>query len=123
MACRCLKVAEAWSFVYAKKKNLGRAKCAPHQAGDVWLWIAFDPETKLILSWRIGDRTLWTVRDFVADLKKRLTHRVQLTSDGPRAYVEAVEETFGCDVDYAMLSKIYALDKLALKVENVVSTL
>ena len=120
LACRRLEVDEAWSFVYAKEKNLERAKCAPKQAGDVWLWVAFDPETKLIPSWRIGDRTLATARDFMADLKERLTQRVQLTSDGLRAYVEAVEEAFGCDVDYAMLSKIYASDELALNVENVV---
>ena len=106
--------------VYVKEKNLERAKCPPKQAGDVWLWVAFDPETKLIPSWRIGDQTLATARDFMADLKERLTHRVQLTSDGLRAYVEAVEQAFGCDVDYAMLSNIYASDELALNVENVV---
>lgn len=120
LACRRLEVDEAWSFVYAKERNLERAKCAPQQAGDVWLWVAFDPETKLIPSWRIGDRTLATARDFMADLKERLTECVQLTSDGLRAYVEAVEEAFGCDVDYAMLSKIYEKDELALNVENVV---
>ena len=58
----------------------------------------------------------------MADLKERLTHRVQLTSDGLRAYIEAVEEAFGCDVDYAMLSKIYASDDLALNVENVMGS-
>ena len=82
LACRRLEVDEAWSFVYAKERNLERAKCPPKQAGDVWLWVAFDPETKLIPSWRIGDRTLATARDFMADLKRRLTERVQLTSDG-----------------------------------------
>ena len=122
LACRRLEVDEAWSFVYAEEKNLERAKCPPKQAGDVWLWVAFDPETKLIPSWRTGDRTLEMARDFMADLKERLTHRVQLTSDGLRAYIEAVEEAFGCDVDYAMLSKIYASDDLALNVENVMGS-
>ena len=78
---------EAWrSFVYAKEAHLGQAKSAPKQAGDVWLWIAFDPETKLIPSWRIGDRTLETAIEFMADLKGCLTH-LKTTGSSPIVFI------------------------------------
>ena len=119
LTCRRLEVDEAWSFIYAKERNLDRAAAAPPYAGDVWLWMAFDPDTKLVPSWRIGDRTAATATDFMHDLKGRLAHRVQLTSDGHRAYLEAVRETFGDEIDYAMLAKIYPTDQLELKAEQI----
>ena len=98
---------EIWSFVYAKEKNVPRAKNAPPEAGDVWTWTAICADTKLVPSWRIGDRSSATAIEFLDDLRARLANRVQLTSDGHRAYLDAVEGAFGGDVDYAMLVKLY----------------
>ena len=119
LPCRRIEVDEIWSFVYAKERNVARAHCAPPSADDVWLWVAFCPDTKLVPSWRIGDRTAVTGTEFMKDLASRLATRVQLTSDGYRAYLEAVEEAFGCGVDYAMLAKIYGPDELALEADLV----
>ena len=80
-------------------------------AGDVWTWVALCSDTKLVPSWRIGDRSAATGMDFVADLKSRLEHRVQVTSDGNNAYLEAVDAAFGQDLDYAMLVKRYQGDR------------
>ena len=107
LPCRRIQVDETWSFIYAKEKNIARAKSAPAEAGDVWTWTAIDAETKLVPSWRIGDRSGETAIDVMDDLRSRLANRVQLTSDGLKAYLEAVEGAFGGDVDYAQLVKIY----------------
>src|ERR1700753_436010 len=98
---------EIWSCVYAKNKNVETAKAAPANAGDVWTWTAICADTKLIVSWLLADRGANAATEFVSDLRGRLANRVQLTSDGHRPYLEAVEETFGEDVDYAMLVKHY----------------
>lgn len=98
---------EIWSFCYAKQKNVEKAKAAPLDAGDVWTWTALDADTKLIVTYAVGDRTLSCARLFIEDLAARLSNRVQLTTDGHRAYVEAVEDHFGADIDYAQLQKIY----------------
>lgn len=98
---------EIWSFNYCKQRNVGSAKAAPLDAGDVWTWTAIDADTKLIVTYAVGDRTLACARQFMQDLKDRLSNRVQITSDGHRAYVEAVESAFGDDVDFAQLQKIY----------------
>jgi hypothetical protein len=79
-------------------------------AGDVWWWVAIDAETKLVPWWRLGDRNAGTAFVFVHDLAQRLRNRIQLTSDGHRAYLDAVESAFGSEVDYAMLVKIYGSD-------------
>jgi IS1 family transposase len=102
-----LQVDEIWSFVYAKAKNVALAKAAPEIAGDVWTWTAIDVDSKLIVSWLVGDRSAETVCRFVRDLAGRLKHRVQITTDGHRAYLQAVEEAFGKDLDYAILERIY----------------
>ena len=107
LPCKRIQVDEIWSFVYAKEKNVARAKSAPPEAGDVWTWTAIDAETKLVPSWRVGDRSGETAIDFMDDLRPRLANRVQLTSDGHKAYLEAVEGAFGSDVDYAQLIKLY----------------
>ena len=107
LPCTRLEVDEAWSFVYAKQKNVERAKSAPPEAGDVWTWTAICADTKLIPTWRVGDRSSATALDFMDDLAKRLRNRVQLSSDGHKAYLIAVEEAFGGDVDYAMIVKEY----------------
>jgi len=98
---------EIWAFCYAKEKNVRTAKAAPQGAGDVWTWTAIDADSKLILSYEVGDRSGATAIEFMDDLRSRLANRVQLTTDGHRAYLEAVEGAFGDDVDYAQLVKLY----------------
>jgi len=98
---------EIWSFSYAKAKNVGEAKAAPEQAGDTWTWTALDADTKLIVSHFVGGRDGECAMWFMDDVAKRLANRVQMTTDGHKAYLEAVEGAFGCDVDYAQLVKIY----------------
>jgi IS1 family transposase len=122
LTCKRLQLDEIWSFVYAKQKNVPTAKSAPTDAGDVWTWVAIDAETKLVPSWRIGDRSSETAIAFFDDLASRLTSRAQITTDGHKAYLasraqittdghkaylEAIEGAFGSDVDYAMLVKMY----------------
>ena len=98
---------EIWSFCYAKARNVAEAENAPVGAGDVWTWTALDADTKLILSWFVGDRSANSGVAFMEDLALRTTGRMQLTTDGHRAYLNAVSDTFGTDVDYAMLDKQY----------------
>ena len=107
LPCKRVQCDELWSFIYAKQRNVARAKSAPPEAGDVWTWTAICADTKLVPSWRIGDRSGDTAIDFMDDLRSRLANRVQLTSDGHKAYLEAVEGAFGGDVDFAQLVKIY----------------
>jgi IS1 family transposase len=107
LPCKRVQLDEIWSFVYTKQRNVMLAKAAPASAGDVWTWVAICADTKLVPSWRVGDRSGATAIEFVCDLSKRLASRVQITSDGHRAYLEAVEAGFGADVDYAQLVKIY----------------
>ena len=98
---------EIWSFCHAKQKNVATAKAAPEGAGDVWTWTAIDADTKLIVSSFVGDRSGDSAIELMDDLRDRLSNRVQITTDGHRAYVEAVEGAFGGDVDYAQLVKLY----------------
>ncbi len=107
LPCRRIECDEIWSFVYAKERNVPRAKSAPEDAGDVWTWTAICADTKLVPAWRVGDRSGQTAIDLMDDLRSRLAHRVQLTTDGHKAYLEAVEGAFGGDVDYAQLIKLY----------------
>jgi IS1 family transposase len=107
LTCKRVQVDEIWAFVYAKQKNVPLAKKAPEGAGDVWTWTAIDADTKLIPSWFIGGRDSDAAIIFMDDLRSRLANRVQLTSDGHKAYLEAVEGAFGSDVDYAQLVKLY----------------
>ncbi len=98
---------EIWAFCYAKEKNVVTAKAAPEEAGDVWTWTALDADTKLIVSYLVGGRDAGYAHDFMQDVAGRLANRVQLTIDGHKPYLDAVEGAFGCDVDYAMLIKLY----------------
>lgn len=102
-----VQVDEIWSFTYAKQKNVATAKAAPDHAGDTWTWTAIDADSKLIVSYLVGGRDAEYAMWFMDDLASRLASRVQLTSDGHKAYLEAVEGAFGCDVDYAQLVKMY----------------
>ncbi len=98
---------EIWSFTYAKEKNVATAKAAPDEAGDTWTWTGIDADSKLIVSWLVGGRDAEYALEFMTDLQSRLANRVQITTDGHGAYLRAVEETFGIDVDYAQLVKLY----------------
>ena len=111
LKCRRIQIDECWSFVYAKAKNVTPAIAAKNQAaGDAWLWCAIDADTKLVPCWAIGPRDAATAHGFVVDLAGRLSHRIQLTSDGLRLYLEAVDYAFSGMIDYAMLVKIYGSD-------------
>ena len=107
LPCERIQVDEAWAFIYAKEKNVPRAKAAPPEAGDVWTWTTICADTKLVPTWRVGDRSPATALDLLDDLRQRMRGRIQLTSDGYGAYLDAAEGAFGGDVDYAMLVKVY----------------
>jgi IS1 family transposase len=98
---------EIWSFTYAKQRNVPTAKKAPEWAGDTWTWTAIEAQSKLIISYLVGDRSGEAAMVLMDDLRSRLANRVQLTTDGHRAYLEAVEGAFGSDVDFAQLVKLY----------------
>jgi IS1 family transposase len=102
-----VQVDEIWSFTGAKQKNVAAMKAPVDGAGDTWTWTAIDADTKLIVSHFVGGRDGECAKWFMDDLASRLANRVQLTSDGHKAYLEAVEGAFGADVDYAMLIKLY----------------
>ncbi|HVV78558.1 MAG TPA: IS1 family transposase [Pseudolabrys sp.] len=110
LPCKRVQADEIWSFCYTKAANLPNAKKAPRDAGDVWTWIALDADTKLIATFYIGDRSYGSAYAFINDLKDRLAHRIQLTTDGHRAYATAVEYAFGDEIDYAILQKIYGTE-------------
>lgn len=98
---------EIWSFVYAKQKNVAGAKDAPEDAGDAWTWTALDADSKLIVSYLVGGRDAGYAHEFMQDVASRLANRVQLTTDGLKAYLSAVDSAFGSDIDYAQLVKMY----------------
>lgn len=104
---------EIWSFVGAKQKNVPDEKA--EQWGDVWTWTAIDADSKLIVSYLVGQRGPRWAKSFMEDVASRIDSRVQITTDGLRAYAEAVEGAFGCDVDYAMLIKLYGSDSFDTK--------
>lgn len=112
LECRRMQVDEIWSFCYAKAKNVTPEIKEQHpMAGDVWLWVALDADTKLVPSWCIGHRDAEAADAFMRDLAGRLKHRIQLTSDGHKTYLQAVEGAFGIDIDYAQLVKLYAQER------------
>ncbi len=107
LKCRHIQGDEIWQFCYAKEKNAAEEKHGTFGYGDVWTWVATDADTKLVPSFMVGNRDVATARHFIDDLASRLAFRIQLITDGHDAYLEAIENAFGCDVDYAMLIKIY----------------
>ncbi len=111
LPCKRIQCDEIWSFCYAKQKNVPADKQGQFGYGDVWTWTAMCADTKLVPSWRIGTRGAGTAYEFMHDLAERLAHRVQLTTDGHRVYVDAVESAFGSEIDYAMLVKLYGSDR------------
>lgn len=106
LKCKRIQCDEIWSFIGAKEKNASVEK-KQQGWGDIWTWTALCPDTKLIACWYVGSRDASAAYHFINDLADRLASRIQLTTDGHRPYVQAVEDAFGCDIDYAMLIKIY----------------
>lgn len=107
LPCQHVQVDEIWSFCYAKEKNVPEGKLGTFGYGDIWTWTALCADTKLLASFCIGERDAGTAYVFVHDLAERLRNRVQLTTDGHKAYLETVDDSFNADVDYAMLVKLY----------------
>lgn len=107
LPCKNIQCDEIWSFCYAKQKNVPDEHRGEYGYGDVWTWTALCADTKLVPSWLVGERTAEDAEVFIRDLASRLANRVQLTTDGLRLYVRAVETAFHGDIDYAMLHKIY----------------
>ena len=107
LPCKTIQCDEIWSFCYAKQKNVPEDKQGRFGYGDVWTWTAIDADTKLIPSWLVGLRDADYAFEFMKDLRDRLANRVQLTTDGHKLYLWAVEDAFGSEVDYAMLVKLY----------------
>jgi IS1 family transposase len=107
LKCKRIQCDEIWSFCYAKEKNVPKEKRGTFGYGDVWTWVAIDADTKLVPSFMVGTRGAQSAKLFMDDLASRLANRVQLTTDGHKVYLEAVENAFGGDIDYAMLIKEY----------------
>lgn len=110
LSLRRIQCDEIWEFCYAKEKNVPAAHRGEFGFGDVWTFVAIDAETKLVPTWLIGSRDTGTAFEFIDSLRQRLASRVQITTDGHKMYLEAVEGVFGSDVDYAQLVKIYGAD-------------
>jgi IS1 family transposase len=102
---------EIWAFVYAKAKNVPEEKRGEFGVGDVWTWTAIDSDSKLIVSYMVGSRDAGYAHEFMRDVAGRLANKVQLTTDGLRAYLDAVEDAFGGDIDYAQLVKVYGAER------------
>ena len=107
LPCKRVQCDEAWSFVYAKQKNVRHATNAPAEAGDVWTWVALCTDTKIVPCWHVGGWDAGHATDFMMNVAGQMAHRVQLTTDGHSSFLEAVEGAFGADIDYAMLIKKY----------------
>jgi IS1 family transposase len=108
LPCQRLQIDEIWEFCYSKAKNVPADKKGVFGYGDVWTFVEIDADTKLVPSWLVGSRDAGSATELVQDLAGRLANRVQITTDGLKAYIGAVEDAFGGDVDYAQLQKIYA---------------
>jgi IS1 family transposase len=106
---------EIWTFCYARKENLPDELRGVHGYGDLWTWVGQDADSKLVLSWHVGRRDAETAHPFMQDLASRISTRVQLTTDGLHAYLEATDTAFGADIDYARLIKVYGSDPNAAR--------
>ncbi|MCX5887901.1 MAG: IS1 family transposase [Deltaproteobacteria bacterium] len=107
LTCKRIQCDEIWSFCYAKAKNVPEDKKGQFGYGDVWTWVAICADSKLVPAWLVGNRDAETASIFMEDLASRFVHKVQLTTDGLKIYLDAVEGAFGADIDYAMLVKMY----------------
>lgn len=111
LPCRLIQCDEIWSFCYAKKKNVPPEREGQLGYGDVWTWVAMDPESKLVVTWLVGNRSQQSANDFMADLAPRLRNRVQISTDGHSSYIDAVYGAFGDKVDYAVTVKDFVKGK------------
>jgi IS1 family transposase len=111
LPCKVLQVDEVWSFTRCKQANVPEILKGERGIGDTWTWIALDSNTKLIPCFHVGKRDATDAYEFINDLAGRLASRVQLTSDGHKAYLQAVEDAFGSEIDYAQLIKLYGNDQ------------
>ncbi len=107
LKARRVQCDEIWAFNYCKQRTVATAKAAPRAAGDIWTWTAIDADHKLIISYSVGGRDASSALVFMKDVGDRLANRVQMTTDGHKAYLDAVEDVFGAEIDYAMLVKVY----------------
>ena len=107
LTCNKIQCDEIWAFCYAKEKNVPEDKKGQFGYGDIWTFTALDADTKLILTWFIGRRDIACATNFMKDLASRLKNRVQLTTDGHKMYLEAVQDAFGREIDFSQLVKIY----------------
>jgi IS1 family transposase len=110
LQCKHIQCDEIWSFCYSKQDHIPEDKRGKFGYGDVWTWTAIDADTKIVPSWLVGLRDAEYAYEFMMDLKNRLVNRVQITTDGHKVYLWAVEDAFGSEVDYAMLVKLYGAD-------------
>jgi IS1 family transposase len=111
LPCKRLQADETWSFCYCKQKQVTLEIAEERVAGDVWVWVAIDADTKLIPTWLVGRRDAGCATEFIQDLANRLANRVQLTTDGLKVYLNAIVDAFSNDIDYAILHKIYGADQ------------
>ena len=107
LSCKRIECDEIWSFVHAKAKNVPEEHQGEFGYGDVWTWVAIDADTKLVPSWLVGRRDIEDATVFLTDVADRMAHRVQLTTDGHKPYLKAVDRAFGTAVDYAVIQKLY----------------
>lgn len=110
LPCQNIQCDEIWSFCYAKQKNVPENRQGEFGYGDVWTFTAIDAETKLVPSWLVGLRNNECATEFINDLKDRLSCRVQLSTDGHKMYLDAVDNTFGSEIDYGMIVKMYGTE-------------
>lgn len=110
LPCKRVQCDDIWSFVYSKQKNVPKELEDHFGVGDVWTWVAICADTKIVPCWHVDNRGAEAAKSFMNDLAGRLANRVQLTTDGHKVYVDAVEDAFAGDIDYAMLVKIYGGD-------------
>lgn len=111
LSCKRVQCDEIWSFCYAKDATIPSYKVQPGETGSVWTWIALDADTKLVITYHVGTRDAASARHFMHDLAKRLANRVQLTTDGHHAYLQATYAAFEGEIDYAMMVKLYGPDR------------
>ena len=116
---------EIWCYAYAPQRNVSQIRGNPEWAGDVWTWTALDPDTKLMVSWLVGDRSQSSADEFMLDLRARIEGRVQITTDGHHPYISAIESSFGADADYARIIKMFVPhpeeDSRVMSVSEIVS--
>jgi IS1 family transposase len=108
LICERIEADEIWSFCHSKQRNVSPEHEGQFGYGDVWTWVALDADTKLVPCYLVGERTATDADVFINDLASRLNNRIQLSTDGLRLYINAVERAFGADIDYAVIHKLYA---------------